>query len=266
MFDPDYRKEYWNKSRFAPKNLGGKRGKKGNGITTTAAAIPVMLFLLGIWAAPNSLYTIGTVCLILWVVLGIWIRKSEWNRLQKLYGQPQPQVAYPSNSYSKQSEKTTIPANIAPTLLPPSLQKIDHSLIDPTLFEEEVAWIISSITKHRTEVVGGSGDGGVDIKVYHRDTNNLVGIVQCKRYSPKKPIPPNIIRELFAVKTKMRVKTAYLATTSYFTEATKREAQQFGIRLLDGDKIRELHRQLVGRLHIVADDEAIKSERRTGKR
>lgn len=135
-----------------------------------------------------------------------------------------------------------------PTTLPPSIKSLDLTKLTAEEFEHEIAWIISNKTTHKVSVTPYAGDGGVDIEVRHKDTDKIISIVQCKRYKPNKPLPPSHIRELYAVKHKSGAKTAILATTAYFTNATKQEAKGFGITLWDGRKIQAMHQDLVSKI------------------
>lgn len=111
-------------------------------------------------------------------------------------------------------------------------------------FEYEIASMINQLTGKKTQVVGGAGDGGVDIKVYDNDMR-LVGIVQCKRIANNKTLSPSFIRELNAVKHHHQVNTAYLVTTGRFSQQSYDLAQKLGVRLIDGEALKSLRRQMV---------------------
>lgn len=109
----------------------------------------------------------------------------------------------------------------------------------PGGFEQRVAWLITQQTGYRTQVTGGSGDKGADIKVF--DANHqLVGVVQCKRYRPNTALPPAYIQQMVGVRQTFNVNIVYLATTAYFTEDTKRLAKQLNVRLIDGYDLRHI--------------------------
>ena len=112
--------------------------------------------------------------------------------------------------------------------------------LSPREFEYEVARIIERTTGKKAQVVGGAGDDGIDIRV--TVGRNLVGIVQCKRFVPDKALPPQHIRELAAVKAKYGVKTAYLVTSGYFSDLSRAEASNYGIKLMDGNDLEALRR------------------------
>lgn len=123
---------------------------------------------------------------------------------------------------------------------PPQPHTIKLSSLSPTQFEYLVAELIEAKGFH-PRVVGGRGDGGVDIEVYGQQ-GTLIGIVQCKRYDPNKALPPTFVRELAAVRYRTGVKKAYLATSTYFSEQTHYEAAQLGIELVSGDDLRKMMR------------------------
>ncbi len=111
-------------------------------------------------------------------------------------------------------------------------------------FEYEVASMINQLTGKKTQVVGGAGDGGVDIKVYD-DNMRLVGIVQCKNFAANKTISPSYIRELNSVKHYHQVNTAYLVTTGKFSRDSQDLAKKLGVRLIDGEALRSLRKQVI---------------------
>lgn len=108
---------------------------------------------------------------------------------------------------------------------------IDLYSLSPKEFEYAVARLIAQ-QGYRTRVVGGSNDRGVDVKVYDTD-GRLIGVVQCKCYKPGAALPPAFIREMEHVRRTSGVAIAYLATTTHFSEASRRLAQDIGIRLIE---------------------------------
>lgn len=123
-------------------------------------------------------------------------------------------------------------------------QPVEDRRQTATKFEHDVAALIQQLTKKRTEVVGGAGDGGIDIKVFG-EKRRLVGIVQCKHYSPDKVIPPAHIRDLNTVKHSNHVNIAYLVTTGRFSDKSHKLAKQLGVRLIDGDGLKALQKKLM---------------------
>jgi HJR/Mrr/RecB family endonuclease len=111
-------------------------------------------------------------------------------------------------------------------------------------FEHEVAGLIKQLTGNRTEIIGGSGDGGIDIKVYG-DDGRLVGIVQCKKVAATRLVSPAYIRELNTVRHYHQVNIAYLVTTGRFSQKSEALANELGVRLVDGDAIEKLRAKVV---------------------
>lgn len=111
-------------------------------------------------------------------------------------------------------------------------------------FEYEVASMINQLTGKRTQVVGGAGDGGVDIKVYD-DNMRLVGVVQCKNFAANKTLNPSYIRELNSVKHYHQVNIAYLVTTGKFSRDSQDLAKKLGVRLIDGEALKSLRKQVI---------------------
>lgn len=334
MFDPDYRRKPWNRSKYAPKN-SGTRSKKGKGdaITNTAALYALLLlsplwwWMYENWAGISDamLGSSLAAAVLLWGIMGIWLRRREYQRLvddipvKVLNQRPTKNTEEPISwiwfllclaalpfmmlltlaflltareawldgltgatvltgglgagmgwltlgmssrmwqrvTYSTPSTLTQAPSYVQnrsadahkafrrPTPsdnLPPSVRHLDNSTLDPTVFEEEIAWLISATTPYDAQVIGGAGDGGIDVEVFNQQ-GKRVGIVQCKRYDPSRPLPPAFVRELFAVKHRHNVSTAYLATTAYFTQNTQQEARELGIRLMDGKTIRRMQKK-----------------------
>lgn len=108
-----------------------------------------------------------------------------------------------------------------------------HAL-SPAEFERRVAEMFTR-AGFQARLVGASGDGGVDVRVW-RDGRR--GIVQCKRYRPDLPVGPAAVRELVGVRTHEHVDAAWLATTGRLTEGARRLAAAEGIVLLDGATLR----------------------------
>ena len=125
-----------------------------------------------------------------------------------------------------------------PQAIPPRKKKKQT----PTEFEHEVARLIQMLSGKRTQVVGGAGDGGIDVKVFGED-NRLVGVVQCKLYAPNKALSPSYIRDLNTVRHYHHLNTAYLVTTGKFSQASQKLAQQLGIKLIDGASLEKLRNQ-----------------------
>jgi HJR/Mrr/RecB family endonuclease len=98
--------------------------------------------------------------------------------------------------------------------------------------ENEVAALFRRLG-HRARVLGGSGDGGVDVAV-DDDT-----IVQCKAYA--KPLSPAAVRELLGTKTALGARRAILVCTAGFTAGSRKFAESSGVELWDAHELVRLH-------------------------
>jgi len=240
IFDPDYRREGWNQSIFAPKNSPFS-------ITQVASLLALMLFG-ALYAIPFTRPMFFTAEGLLgglfifytsWIIFGILIRRFEGRRISQRLRSDQP--AEETTAISNDTEPIeelpkTDPIKAQIQARKESLRgAIEQQTMHWQDFEHEVAWLINVTTDQKAIVTGGAGDGGVDIKVY--SGKRLVGIVQCKRYDPNSTLPPGYIRELYAAKQQHGVRTAYLVTTARFGAQAHVQAKALGIQLIDGEKL-----------------------------
>lgn len=99
--------------------------------------------------------------------------------------------------------------------------------LHPRKFEEVVAAIWENLG-YKVTLTQKSRDGGKDIyAVQHTLAGDLLYIIECKRYSPDRPVGVEIVRALYGVSQHERATMGVVATTSYFTKA----AQQFQRRV-----------------------------------
>lgn len=239
-FDPDYRLKGWNNSFFAPKNSSVS-------ITQVASIIPGLIVLF-LWFNPNTKPVFTTLYgaiftlflfIFMWGMNALIIRRIAWRSIQRRMkkSEASPEQISSTEETFDFEQQTASSTGYQPRNL--------HEM-SPERFEHEVAWIINALTDQKAVVSGGAGDGGVDIKVYQN--KRLVGIVQCKRYDPNRALPPNAVRELYAIKQKLNVNVAYLVTTGKFTTKTRKEATEFGIKLIDGQKLDSMRQKARGQV------------------
>lgn len=89
-------------------------------------------------------------------------------------------------------------------------------------------------------VLGRSGDGGVD-GVIDRDALGIDQIyMQAKRYAADNLIQPKHIREFRGAMELKQTKKGVFFTTSEFTKQARQEAEQIGIRLVNGKELADL--------------------------
>lgn len=101
--------------------------------------------------------------------------------------------------------------------------------LDPYDFERYVAALFRS-KGYRVQLRGRSGDAGVDLMLTQR--NGKRAIVQCKRY--RRPIGPDIVRELYGTLIHERVSHAFLVTTADISDSAREWAQGKPMTLVDG--------------------------------
>lgn len=112
--------------------------------------------------------------------------------------------------------------------------------LSPDQFEEYTAELFK-VMGFKTEIVGGSNDGGIDIIVKKEDVTSFV---QCKRYREKNKITPSQVRDFYGgIADKLNGGIGYFVTTSYFTEKAKEFAKERRIELVDGDRLVEYMKQ-----------------------
>lgn len=221
-FDPDYRKQGWNKSRFAPKH-GGLNITQ---LSSLIVLIPSALLYV-IPETRRGLLTLqgfiifGVGVFVAQAIVARLIRRIEWRRLQ--------------------NQNKPINVTFDDIGEPPTASSPNKPPNESDKFEHEVAGLINTLTSYKAVRVGGSGDGGVDVKVY--DGSELIWVVQCKQYNPNTALPPNHVRELFAVREQFKAKKAYLFTTARFTPDTRQEAERLQINLVDGADYERMRQQ-----------------------
>lgn len=101
--------------------------------------------------------------------------------------------------------------------------------LTPTEFERHVAALFGR-AGYQAQHVGGAGDGGVDVRVARGRGR---GIVQCKRYAPRRAVGPAIVREVVGTRAHERVDWVWIVTTGRATPGARRLAAAEHVRLLD---------------------------------
>jgi HJR/Mrr/RecB family endonuclease len=102
-------------------------------------------------------------------------------------------------------------------------------------FESFVARVFSAFG-YRCEVIGGGLDDGVDVTIWIDDS--LYGVCQCKRYADKS-ISSSQIRDFVGAFIATDAKRGFFFTTSRFTEAARRTADNIScVDLYDLDDLK----------------------------
>jgi HJR/Mrr/RecB family endonuclease len=100
--------------------------------------------------------------------------------------------------------------------------KLMHDLT-PRKFEELLARLLTD-SGYSVTLTPAIKDGGRDIlALINLPTGQLMTIVECKKWSHHRPVPVEVVRNVYGVVTHDRASHAMIATTSRFT----REAKQF---------------------------------------
>ncbi len=106
----------------------------------------------------------------------------------------------------------------------------------PNEFEEYVADLYSRLD-YKTEVCGGSYDGGIDVII---SKDKLTHYIQCKKYITSK-VGVSEIRDFYgAMAGKLANGKGVFITTNIFTTEAVRFADDKPIELIDGDKLLHL--------------------------
>ena len=108
-----------------------------------------------------------------------------------------------------------------------------------TEFEEYIARLFQSFG-YKTELNGGAGDGGIDIKMT-KDSRSY--IVQCKKFIVRK-VTPHDVRDFYGALVGNNIDgKGYFVTTHFFTLEAERFAEGKPIELIDGQKLISLIRK-----------------------
>lgn len=95
----------------------------------------------------------------------------------------------------------------------------------------------------RSTTTGLGADGGVDIRLFHRETGALIAVTQCKAW-PDKPIGVELVRQLLDTMTHEKAPIGTFITNGTFTKPAEELAKEDRIILVDGKHFIELIEQL----------------------
>ena len=106
--------------------------------------------------------------------------------------------------------------------------------MSPTEFEEYIADLFSKLG-YKTEVTGGSHDGGVDVIA---EKDGIAHYIQCKKYFSKHEVGSPEVRNFYgAVADHLAKGKGYFITTNKFTLEAEQFAQDKPIELIDSHKL-----------------------------
>jgi restriction system protein len=86
----------------------------------------------------------------------------------------------------------------------------------------------------RSETTGLGADGGVDIRLFDRETGKIIGITQCKAW-PDGKVGIDQIRQLYGIMAYEKVPNGTFITNGVFTQPAIEWARSSGIILADGE-------------------------------
>jgi Restriction endonuclease len=113
--------------------------------------------------------------------------------------------------------------------------------LTPSGFEQVVAMMLERSSYTQVEVVGGSGDLGVDIKAIGPSGEQVV--VQCKRYSAGNNIGSYAMQAFYGMTLHHRADKGIYVTTSSYTRQARELGEQHGIQLIDGESLAKTFRR-----------------------
>jgi hypothetical protein len=113
--------------------------------------------------------------------------------------------------------------------------------LNPREFEKMMAELMEK-QGYRVDLTKATRDGGKDLIVArHQDLGNFIYYVECKQYSPERPVGVNLVRELAGAVWADRVTAGIVITSSYFSPKAVEFSNQIKhqMSLVDFVKLRE---------------------------
>jgi restriction endonuclease len=115
--------------------------------------------------------------------------------------------------------------------------------LSPAQFEEFARLLlVASGLYHDVQVVGASGDQGIDLTM--RDAGGNLCVVQCKRY--KGTVAPGVVRELYGVMARTGAREAYLITTGRVSSAAQAWIGAKPVHVWDAERLLTYARRYLG--------------------
>lgn len=124
----------------------------------------------------------------------------------------------------------------------PALSLAAMYRLDPSAFEEYVAYRIFARQGYQVLNTPDTKDGGIDILI--TDDDGRQAIVQCKRY--KGTVGSATVRELYGTMIHTGAERAYLVTTAEISSDARRWAAGKPLLLIDGARLEQLSRATPG--------------------
>ena len=115
--------------------------------------------------------------------------------------------------------------------------------LSPAQFEEFARLLLTaSGLYHDVQVVGASGDQGIDLTM--RDGGGNLCVVQCKRY--KGTVSPSVVRELYGVMARTGAREAFLITTGRVSSAAQAWIGAKPVHVWDAERLLAYARRYLG--------------------
>jgi hypothetical protein len=136
------------------------------------------------------------------------------------------------------------PDALAPIDLAPEADPLASlQALSPAQFEEFARLLlVATRLYHDVQVVGTSGDQGIDLTM-HDGGGNLC-VVQCKRY--KGTVSPRVVRELYGVMARTGAREAFLITTGRVSSAAQAWIGAKPVHVWDAERLLTYARRYLG--------------------
>lgn len=86
------------------------------------------------------------------------------------------------------------------------------------------------------QVMGGSGDRGIDVRAVNQDGD--LAVIQCKYYGPNTTVTPTQVRDLAGARSIAGAAIASMVTTGTLSDQARMEARDAGIEVIEGESTR----------------------------
>ncbi|HEY7022668.1 MAG TPA: AAA family ATPase [Ktedonobacterales bacterium] len=116
----------------------------------------------------------------------------------------------------------------------------DHiKRLTPPEYEQFIFYLFERDGLYKPILVGGSGDGGVDLELHSREgaVPQLQGVVQCKRNLLDAISVTQVTNFIYAA-NRSKAQRRYFFTTSSYTAPARKEARQGDVNLFDNGDVR----------------------------
>ena len=152
-----------------------------------------------------------------------WFEARESLELQMSSGDSQVRLLYQGSKSPKEEARARIDLVTVDGELIAHFKRNPESMyqLDPRKFEELVALLLKDLG-YDIELTKSGPDGGVDIIATQKTgVGEMLLLVDCKRYAPRRPVGVGIVRALFGITELRRASMGLLATTSFFTQPAR---------------------------------------------